>query len=564
LFRGPRSEVRCFHFRPSIQHVRTTGSHDLKAMSGACIRHSEIPASTPLFLDYLYEFERASRFYRHAPALSSVPSAIAEMQFDSGRREALVEALAEQNTDGGPAVEAHLAQLRDPKTVVVVTGQQVGLFGGPVFAIYKALTAARLAAHLTSQGISAVPVFWLATEDHDLAEVDHAWTFNASREPVRMRAETHGQPNQPVGGVALTSAALDELRGTLSALPFGDEVSEIADEAYAGASTFGSGFSALFRKMLGRYGLLHLNPMRPSIRRLAQPLLRNAIEQSPALIARLMERGHELESAGYHTQVHVAADTSLVFLIEDGKRIALRRSGDTYKGGGRSYSTPELLTRVVERPEDFSPNALLRPVMQDFLLPTAVYIGGPAELAYLAQAERVYSQLLGRMPVVVPRASFSIVDARARKLLDRYGLSLTDCFLGPEPVRKAIAERLVPAELQQAFSQAEAQLERSLGGVAARLDQFDPTLADALDRSRRKIRYQFQKIRSKAAHESLRRDSRAVEEAEYLSRVLFPHKTLQERVYCALPFLAAHGLDLVDRIYDAINPDCHDHQVLSV
>jgi bacillithiol biosynthesis cysteine-adding enzyme BshC len=532
-------------------------------MSGACIRHSEIPASTPLFLDYLYGFERASRFYRHAPVLSSVPAGIAEMQFDAGRREALVEALAEQNTDGGPAVEAHLAQLRDPKTVVVVTGQQVGLFGGPVFAIYKALTAARLAAHLTSQGISAVPVFWLATEDHDLAEVDHAWTFDASRQPVRMRAETHGEPNQPVGGVALTSAALDELRGALAGLPFGREVSEIAAEAYA-ASTFGSGFSALFRKALGRYGLLHLNPMKPAVRRLAQPLLRDAIEQSPSLIEQLMERGRELESAGYHTQVHVAADTSLVFLIEDGKRIALRRSGDTYKGGGRSYSTGELLARVVERPEDFSPNALLRPVMQDFLLPTAVYIGGPAELAYLAQAERVYSRLLGRMPVVVPRASFSIVDARARKLLDRYGLALTDCFLGPEAVRKTIAGRLVPAELQQAFSQGEAQLERSLTAVAARLDQFDPTLADALDRSRRKIRYQFQKIRSKAAHESLRRDNRAAEEAEYLSRILFPHKTLQERVYCALPFLAAHGLDLVDRIYDAINPDCHDHQVLSV
>jgi bacillithiol biosynthesis cysteine-adding enzyme BshC len=533
-------------------------------MSGACIRHSEIPASTPLFLDYLYEFDRASQFYRHPPALSAVPAAVAEMRFDQQRREALVEALAGQNSDGGPEAKAHLAQLADPKTVAVVTGQQVGLFGGPVFAIYKALTAARLAAHLTAQGISAVPIFWLATEDHDLAEVDHAWAFNGLREPVRLRAETSGQPNQPVGGVALASAALDELRGALSTLPFGSEVSELAAQAYAGSSTFGGGFSGLFRKILGPYGLLHLNPMKPAIRRLAQPLLRDAIEQSPALIEQLIERGHELEKAGYHTQVHVAADTSLIFVIEDGKRIALRRSGDTYKGGGRSYSTAELLARVVERPEDFSPNALLRPVMQDFLLPTAVYVGGPAELAYLGQAERVYSQLLGRMPVVVPRASFSIVDARARKLLDRYGLSLTDCFLGPEPVRKQIAERLVPAELQQAFSQGEAQLERSLTAVSAQLDQFDATLADALDRSRRKIRYQFHKIRAKAAHESLRRDSRAAQEAAFLSNALFPQKTLQERVYCALPFLAAQGLDLVDRVYDAINPDCHDHQILSV
>lgn len=533
-------------------------------MSGGCIRHTEIPASTPLFVDYVYEFKRASAFYRHPPALSAVPAAVAELNFDQGRREALFEALAEQNGAAGPAAAAHLERLRDPNTVVVVTGQQVGLYGGPVFAIYKALTAARLAAHLTSQGISAVPVFWLATEDHDLAEVDHAWAFNGSRRPVRLQAATNGQPNQPVGGVTLTSSALEDVRGALSALPFGGEVTAIAAQAYATPNSFGSGFAALFGKVLGRYGLLHLDPMRPAVRRLAEPLLRTAIEQSPALIEQLIERGRQLEQAGYHTQVHVAADTSLIFLIEDGKRIALRRSGDTYKGGGRSYSSQELLARLAERPQDFSPNALLRPVMQDYLLPTAVYVGGPAELAYLAQAETVYSRLLGRMPVVVPRASFSIVDQRARKLLDRYGLKLTDCFLGAASLRARIADRLVPSQLQQAFDEGGAQLERVLSAVGAQLDRFDPTLDDALERSRRKIRFQFHKIRSKAARESLRRDSRAAEEAAYLSQSLFPQETLQERVYCVLPFLAAHGLDLADRVYEAINPDCHDHQVLMV
>jgi bacillithiol synthase len=533
-------------------------------MSGACIRHSEIPASTPLFLDYVYEFRRTRAFYRHPPALSAVPAAIAELKFDQGRHEALVAALREQNTTAGAAAQAHLERLRDPNTVVVVTGQQVGLDGGPVFAIYKALTAARLAAHLTSQGISAVPVFWLATEDHDLAEVDHVWTFNSSRQPVRLQATTSGQPNQPVGGVVVSDGAIGELRGALSGLPFGDEVAEIAAEAYGNPSTFGSGFAALFRKLLGHYGLLHLDPMRPAVRHLAEPLVRKAIEQSPALIEGLIERGRELQQAGYHTQVHVAADTSLIFLIEDGKRIALRRSGDIYKGAGRSYSSQELLARLGERPQDFSPNALLRPVVQDFLLPTAVYVGGPAELAYLAQAETVYSRLLGRMPVVLPRASFSIVDQRARKLLDRYGLQLTDCFLGAAPLRARVAERLVPPQLQQAFAEGEARLERTLSAVGAQLDLFDPTLSDALERSRRKVRYQFHKIRSKAARESLRRDARAGEEAAYLSQSLFPQETLQERVYCALPFLAAHGLDLVDRIYQAINPDCHDHQVLTV
>jgi bacillithiol biosynthesis cysteine-adding enzyme BshC len=444
----------------------------------------------------------------------------------------------------------------------VVTGQQVGLYGGPIFAIYKALTAARLAAHLTSQGISAVPVFWLATEDHDLVEVDHAWAFNGSHELLRLQAATNAPVGEPVGNVELTANAGEDLRAALSALPYGDRVTEIAAESYAGPCSFGAGFSALFRKLLGRYGLLHLDPMRPALRRLAEPLLRSAIEQSPVLIERLIERGHELQKAGYHTQVHVAPDTSLIFVIEDGKRIALRRSGDTYEGGGRSYSTQQLLARLADRPQDFSPNALLRPVVQDFLLPTAVYVGGPAELAYLGQAETIYSRLLGRMPVVVPRASFSIVDSRARKLLKRYRLVVPDCFHGAEGLRTKIAARLVPPELERAFSEGEAQLERSLGAVEAQLERFDPTLVDAIGRSRRKIRFQFEKIRAKAAREGLRRDSRARQEAAYLSQTLFPQDALQERVYCVLPFLAAHGLDLVDRIYQAINPDCHDHQVL--
>ena len=537
---------------------------DKTIMSGACIRHTEIPASTPLFNDYIYEFGRLGAFYRHPPALSAVPATVAELNFDAGRRAALVEALSQQNASGGPAAAAHLERLGKPDTVVVVTGQQVGLYGGPIFAIYKALTAARLAAHLTSQGISAVPVFWLATEDHDLAEVDHAWAFNGSHEPFRLQAATNGQPNQPVGDVVLTSNAIDEARRGLSALPFGGEICDLTARAYWQPGSFGEGFSAFLREVLGGFGLLHLDPMKPAIRRLAEPLLRSAIEQSPALIERLIERSQQLEKAGYHAQVHVAADTSLIFLIEDGKRIALRRSGDIYKGGGKSYSSKELLGRLSDRPQDFSPNALLRPVMQDSLLPTVVYVGGPAELAYLAQAETVYSQLLGRMPVAVPRASFSIVDERTQKLLKRHGLAVTDCFQGPERLRAGIAERLVPAAVEKAFADSEAQLERSLSAVDAKLSKFDPTLADALERSRRKIRYQFQKIRSKAARESLRRDARAGEEAAYLSHTLFPQKILQERVYCALPFLAAHGLGLVDRIYEAINPDCHDHQVLMV
>ncbi len=532
-------------------------------MNGACIRHSEIPHSTRLFTDYLYDFERVSRFYQHAPRLASVPAAAQAIHFEPTRRQALVDALREQNAGSGSATQNHLDTLAQPGTVVVATGQQVGLYGGPIFAIFKALTAAKLAQELTSQGTPAVPVFWLATEDHDLAEVDHTWVFDNNSQPVRIQASADAGPDQPVGGVRIAGNAQEALRAALGDLPFAEDVLALAAEAYPRAQSFQSGFAALFEQLLAPYGLLLLDPMQPSIRRLAAPLVHQAIEQTPALIAELIGRSDTLHEAGYHAQVHVAPANSLVFLIENGRRIALRRSNGDYLTGQERFSTQDLLERLADRPEQFSPNALLRPVIQDFILPTAVYVGGPAELAYLAQAETVYSKLLGRMPVVLPRSSFSILDARAQKLLGRYQLSVTDCFAGPDGLQAKIAEQLIPPSLEQAFGQGQAQIEGSLDAIDRELTRFDPTLSDALRTARKKMHYQISKVHAKAARESLRRDSRAHREGDYLANLLFPEKTLQERIYCVLPFLARHGFDLIDKLHAATHSDCHDHQVIT-
>ena len=533
-------------------------------MKTSCIRHTEIPSSSRLFTDYLYSFDEVSRFYQHPPLSDQLSSAAGQVQITAEHRAALVGALRGQNADAGAETSASLDRLAQEDTVVVATGQQVGLYGGPVFAVYKALTAIRTAEELGNQGISAVPVFWLATEDHDLGEVEQTWMLDHENQPFRIEAKTQASADQPVGGVRLTDPGHAAVTAALANLPFGEFAIRLASEAYSEECSFGAGFRALFEQLFGRYGLILLDPMDPAIRRLSAPLLRKAIERAGDLNTELIARSKDLERAGYHAQVHVTEETSPVFLISARQRTALRLHESNYDTGEISYSTPDLLRMLEQNPEQFSPNVLLRPVIQDFLLPTAVYVAGPAELAYLAQAEVIYSSLLGRMPAVVPRAFFTILDARAEKYLGRYELSLLDCFQGADTLREKISRRLIPPGLEQTFEESQSQIEASLDAVGGDLAKFDPTLSAALVNARKKMLYQFGKIQAAVGREGLRRDSRAARGAAYLSNLIFPNNTFQERTYSVLPFLARYGVGFIDRVHQAINPGCHNHQVLVI
>ncbi len=519
-------------------------------MEPACIRHTEIPGTSKLFADFTYHFDRVARFYRHNPHYAtSLAAAAREVDYPDDRRLAMVRALAAQNGES-----ESLRLLAQRGTVAVVTGQQVGLFSGPAYTIYKALTAARLAHTLTARGIPAVPVFWLATEDHDFAEVSRVWSFDSQNQPVPLSVEQRGESNgrqRPVGPLVLDRPPLHKLLSSMDGFPYAQELMDIVACAYPPGVTMGAGFRALLGKLLGKTGILFLDPLDPGVRKIGAPLVAEALGAAPELKARLLERTRELEAAGYHAQVHLEEKTSLFFLLENGERVPLRRKDSEYSD-------------LRERAAEVSPNALLRPVMQDYLLPTVAYIGGAAELAYLAQAQVLYDRLLGRMPVVMSRTGFTLLEQRAVKLLDRYRLPLPEIFTNPESLKERIARRLVPESVEQAFSEAASGVARNLDRLRGELETFDHTLASSLDKSRAKIEYQVEKTRRKIARETLRHDERAASDATYLSEFLYPHRHLQERFYSILPFLAKHGLDLVDRLYESVELDCADHRVLKI
>ena len=522
-------------------------------MHCTCVRQSDLPNTTRLFADVLYHPDRTSQFYEHPIRdLEAYRAAAAAIEFSPERRAALVAALREQNPDS-PALE----RLAQPGTVAVVTGQQVGLFSGPCYTIYKVLHAVKLAEWLSANGMPAVPVFWLATEDHDFAEVNHVWVFDSEYHSRKLEMR-RAAGEQPVGTVTLAAPPVRELRAALHGLPFGEEVADLVEETYRAGSTMGKSFSELLRRLLAQFDILHVDPMLPAFRELAAPALRSAVEAAPELTARLLERNGELLHAGYHAQVHVEDHTSLVFLLENGKRLGLRRAGNEYVHNSRRFTAEELMDRAAS----LSPNAILRPVIQDSMLPTVAYIGGPAEIAYFAQSQVLYRGLLGRMPVALPRTGYTILDSRSAKLMDRYEVSLTDFFHGETPLKERIASRLVPPALAGTVRGTVATVESSVARLRAELAAFDPTLAQALDRSARKINYQLEKMERKTAREAMRRDERAARDAEGLCGLIYPERHLQERLYGILPFLAKHGLDLPAVIYGSIELECTDHRVM--
>jgi bacillithiol synthase len=524
-------------------------------MHCTCVRQTELPGVTRLYADVLYHPDRTARFYAHPIRdLDAYRAAAAEVNLSDDRRAALVEALRRQNRPG-PALE----RLAQPGTVVVATGQQVGLFSGPAYTIYKALHAARLAEWLTANGIPAVPAFWLATEDHDFAEVNHAVVFDAAHQPHRLEMR-RSAGSQPVGEVTLENPPVDELRSVLSGLPFCDEVVDQVAAAYRQGVTMGQAFGDLLRGLLARFDILQVDPMLPAFRELAAPTMRAAVEAAPWLTEAVLARSKELVDAGYHAQVHIEPQTSLVFLLEGGKRLTLRRRGDEYSVNGRQFSSAELASHAAS----LSPNALLRPVVQDSMLPTVAMIGGPAEVAYLAQSAVIYRALLGRMPLAVPRTGFTVLDERSAKKLDRYCVTLQDCFGGEDSFRQRIAARLIPAELARALRDTVNTVETTVSRLTTELAAFDPTLARAAATSGRKIRHQLTKLQAKTGRETMRRSDRALRDASSLYGLLYPERHLQERLYSMLPFLAKHGLELIDQVYGAIEIECPDHRLIVV
>ena len=456
----------------------------------------------------------------------------------------------------------------------VVTGQQVGLFGGPLFTPFKAATAIARARQATAEGHPHAAIFWLASEDHDFAEINRV-TFPAGRELAKLIYTSAPEAPVPVGGVALDDSILPLLERAGELLGFSEATEEMT-RAYRPGRTFAQAFGEFYAKVFSAQGLLILDASSRAVHRLGAPVLRAAMERADELHAALLERNRALDAAGYHAQVAVGSQSSLLFLIdeESGARLALKRMAPTAAepgglwqtagdGGRKSFSTEELAGILDSEPERISPSALLRPVFQDFLLSSSLVVGGPAEIAYFAQNSVLYQRILGRTTPSAPRFSASLIEPSIGEILRKHELTLEQVFSRDSAgLAQLLADRRLAPEAKAKLAAAGSALDSELSSLLEWMHAQDAGLGRSAETAASKMRYQMNRLRHLAANFQLQREAALGRHAETIHQALYPTGALQERVHGAAYYFARYGLELAETLCEQAGISCQGHTAL--
>jgi bacillithiol biosynthesis cysteine-adding enzyme BshC len=514
------------------------------------------------------------RWYPAEPFAMEWSKSAPELSGD--HRERLASLLIEQGAafGAGPAARENIERLRSG-AAAVVTGQQVALFGGPLLILLKAATAIRKAADATAQsGRVHVPVFWLATEDHDLAEVDQI-ALPTKTEIETLKLGLQAARPLPVGGLRVDGDSDDgraRLEATVeraSELIGWGPMADLLRECYVAEKgvTLARSFAKLLTAVFSEPGLVVMDASNRGFHELGAPALRAAMERAEELERALLERSEELVNSGFHAQVLVMPGHSLLFLLdgETGARLPLRRTDDgQWKAGTRSYSTAELLDILDSEPERVSPNALLRPVFQDTILPTAAYVAGPAEVAYFAQSAVIYERILGRMTPVLPRLSATLVEPALAKVMAQHEVELPQLWetKTAEALTQRLGARAMPIEAKRKLAAVGNALDAELDALTEYMTAMSEDLGRAADVSANKMRYQMNRLRSMAANFQVQREASLAKHANALMLNLFPEEHLQERVIGGVWFMARYGEGLPKLLVEHASQECPGHRVI--
>lgn len=457
---------------------------------------------------------------------------------------------------GAPgAVLRNIERLRQPEARAIVTGQQVGLLLGPTFTLSKAVTAIQLARRLDSPERPVVPVFWLATQDHDVAEVDHAYLLDGSEALHRVAVSL--PTGAPVGRAPVTSAMVAAVKAALTTLDprpdFLDQVAQLVEET-ATAGGYGDWFAALLTSLLGEAGLVLVDPLRPDFAALTSNVIRAEISDPERSAHAINAAGARLKSRGFEPQLGRGVNATNLFIELDAdggarQRTLLRYEGRRFYAEGRQFTAADLLARLEDDPTVITPAAGLRPVTQDAALPTAALVLGPGELRYVAQLKGVYEEHGVPMPLAWPRASASVLEPAPRRMLAALGLSAAEFRRDhqAELERRALARGGHLSRFEEAADLLEGTFDELLGHA----EGLDPTLQGTVERGRRHLAMTLERLRGKSARAALARDHVTQRQFERLKAHLLPASQPAERVLSPFSHALKFGVQpLVDRFLD--------------
>jgi bacillithiol biosynthesis cysteine-adding enzyme BshC len=524
-----------------------------------------------LAIDYSFDYAQVADFFSGDPTQSSAwAGAIRVARAHSRPRAQIAAVIAAQQDERGAPEQACAAgrSLADPRTVAIVTGQQAGLFGGPLYTLLKAITAIRLAARIGREhNVPVVPVFWIDSEDHDWEEIATLSVVDAdgTLRPVRVNAP-EGAGDRPIAWLQYTddvTRAIDDLSAALPQTEFTAGLVEALRADYVPGRRVSEAFGRWLDRTLGPHGLVVYDAADRAAKPFAAPLFRAELE-NPGRTSRLAaEAGAQLTARGYHSQV-VPADASVALFWLDGGRRAIRTSGDGFVIGDEKVTRESLVERATVHPESFSPNVLLRPLVQDAIFPTICYVAGPNELAYLGQLKGVYASVQLPMPLIQPRATATILDSAGVRFLTRYKVPLEELEARDEHALNDLLRTQLPPSVERAVQDADAEIAARMDAVIRAVPAIDPTLEGAARSTLGKIEHDMRNLRAKIVQAAKRRDDTLKRQFMHVRAQAFPGGTPQERTVGYLAFLNKFGPALVERLAAELPIDGGTHWIITV
>ena len=543
-------------------------------MKTECLDYRQLPGVNPLFPDYLYHYDRLESLYSSPVHLSL--DALKERADSVLKnpppfpRDQLVEVTTafNQRVGAGEKVFQNLEKLKSPRTLAVVTGQQPGFFGGPAYTVYKALTAIRLAQMLDEEGYPAVPVFWLASDDSDFQEVRLTSFFAGNGDLFSVSYQGPQQnDSRMVGTIPLNTVeeCFSRLQQEGPKGEFHEEVLQLLQETFSPGKSLSEAAGSWLSRLFRPYGLVLFDALILEYKQGVGSLFARAIENRQEIVQALKGRAEVLREKGLDAQVRVQDSESFLFWTDDEKRYKLEYEGERF--GKKALDSPklseaDLLKELDQQAEKFAPNVLLRPIVQDHLFPTVAYVGGPSEVAYFAQVSAI-SRFWDKEMAVFPRVGVTLVDRKAQRLLGKYGLKVLDVLqLTPQEISRRIVKGKDPEHILERLEHVQEELQSELGALKDDIAKIDPTVAEMLGGTEKKVLYQIEKVQKRFVANHRDQEATLGQHLDYLSSHLYPNGKLQERVISFNQFVSEEGPDLVDRVMNVIDPFCPSHQVI--
>lgn len=533
----------------------------------------KFPGLSSLAQDYYYNPKKVSQFYngnfRNLADFNKLAEKVKSRTF---QRKQLTAILEEQNRNYGCGSKTlgNIKNLKQNQTCAVVTGQQVGLFSGPLYTIYKALTAVKLTEYLNQNGQgNFVPIFWMASDDHDFAEINHINLLNKNNQIEKIQNDSLSLSTKlPASKILLTqeiNQCVQQLNNLTHDSEFKDKIISHLSEAYEPDLSYVEAFGKWMTRLFKSYGLIFIDASHQGFKELGKSVfLKEIAENSPSTLCAI-ETSKKLKQAKYNCQIQLREGILNLFFTEPERQsIGIKEDSYIIKDTQQTYSRDELFALMENKPYLCSPNVLLRPIYQDAILPTVAYIGGPSEVAYFAQMKGIYDRFSIPMPIIYPRKSLTIIESKIKNVLQKHNVNVQDFWHNFDQTIQTIIKKHIPQSIDNFFSTAASHLKQDFQSIKKEIVSIEPDLENSADLTLEKINQQFKYLEKKILKASKKQHDILIQQLHKVKNNLYPANHLQERELNIVPYLIKYGYPFIDKLYKTIDVNNHDHQIIEL